>query len=121
MEIPERYTDRFESSTYEDDPPVGIAVANPSTEEWVAWIPDRLWDRILSLARGYRLHVLGLVEGQERIELEQPHVESLLEELQLLAAVARDDLVVGYLEKIRAAAARVIGDPELVALVIETS
>lgn len=94
--------DRFNSSTYSDDPPVGIVVVDDSTERWVAWIPERLWERTLALGAAYRLHVLNLLQDHERLELNQPQVESLLDELQFLGAVVKDDLLAGHLEEIQA-------------------
>lgn len=76
----------------------------------MTWIPERLWERILDLGRAYRLHVLGLLEGQERFELNPPQIESLLDELQFLASRVNDDLVLGHLEELRAAAARVVNE-----------
>jgi hypothetical protein len=113
VDVPQRYA-RFDSASYADDPPVGVAIVDDSTEEWVAWIPERLWQRILNLGSAYRLHVLGLLEGQERLELSPPQIESLLEELQFLAGTVNDDLIRGHLEALRAAATRVIGEPALV-------
>lgn len=121
MDVPERYIDRFDPNQYEDDPPVGVGVQTPSTEEWVAWIPDRIWDRILALGRAYRLHILQLLDGEERFELSPPQIDSLLDELQFLAATVQDDLLRSHLEAIRRAAARVVNESLLVGLVIEAS
>jgi hypothetical protein len=121
MDVPERFADRFDSDAFVDDPPVGIGVQTDSTEEWLAWIPERLWERVLGLGRAYRLHILGLLDGQERFALNPPQIESLLDELQLLATIVDDDLLRNHLEAVRSAAARVVGDPALVGLVIETS
>ena len=121
MDVPERFADRFDPDVSSDDPPVGVGVLTDSTEEWVAWIPERIWERVLGLARAYRLHILGLFEGEERFELNPPQIESLLDEVQFLAAIVGDDLLRNHLEAVRSAAARVIGDPVLVGLVIESS
>lgn len=121
MDVPDRFADRFDPNTFVDDPPVGVGVLTDSTEEWVAWIPERLWDRVLGLGRAYQLHVLGLFAGEERFELNPPQIESLLDELHLLGTIVDDDLLRSHLEAVREAAARVLGDPALVGLVVETS
>lgn len=121
MAVPERFADRFDPDAFGDDPPVGVGVLTDSTEEWVAWIPERLWERALGLGRAYCLHILGLLDGEDRFELNPPQIESLLDELQLLASVVDDELLRSHLESVRRASARVIGDPGLIGLVIETS
>lgn len=98
MDVPERYADRFDSATYEDDPPVGVALVNDGTEEWVAWIPERMWERILALGLAYGLHVLTLLRGRERTELNHPQTQSFLDELQLIGATVEDNLLAGHLQ-----------------------
>lgn len=114
-------TDRLVSSTYADDPPVGVGVATASTEEWVLWIPERLWDRVLALGVGYDLHRLKLMQGEERVLIGVVQVPFLVEELTFLRETTTDPLLLATLSDLIQVATRVLNESLLEALVIEKS
>lgn len=114
-------SDRLDASTYADDPPVAVGVATSNNEEWILWIPERLWDRLLALGAGYQLHRLRLMQGEERVVLDRVQLPFLVEELNFLRRTSKDPLLVSTVTDLTQLATRVIDESLLDALVIETS
>jgi hypothetical protein len=89
--------DRLAPSTFRDDEPVGVTVVEAtsgagSSSPLQAWIPERLFCRMLDLAAAYRLHVLGAVLSDVDTRLNDAQCESLLAELEYLARLVPSDL-----------------------------
>jgi hypothetical protein len=87
----DRFADRLTEQTYVDDEPVGVFEADPS-EQVALWISERLFHRLVLIARAYELHVLPMLGGTERITLGRAQCESLLDELEFVIAQLNDDL-----------------------------
>jgi hypothetical protein len=89
----EHFADRLTADRYADDEPVGIFETDPS-EPNALWISDRLFGRLVLVARAYELHVLPMLGGTERITLGREQCESFLDELEFVAERLHDELAV---------------------------
>lgn len=102
-----RYDVRFDASEYAEDEPVGV-FAHPDDPDAV-WVPERLFWRLVFVARGYSLHTLPLLGGPEPVVLNALQVESLLDEVAFVAALLDDDpLVVDLATRLNAYLRRVL-------------
>ncbi len=90
----ERFADRLAAERYGDDPPVGIFEVDPGEPD-ALWISERLFERLVLVARAYELPVLPRLGGMERVGLVREQAESLLDELEFVAGRLNDDLAVG--------------------------
>ncbi len=52
---PERYADRFNARTYTHDEPVGVFQQADDPDG--VWVAERLFYRLVDVARGYELHL----------------------------------------------------------------
>lgn len=82
-----RYADRLMSETYAEDEPVHVFCPETDAE---AWIPESLFDRLQSVARGYRLHVIPLLAEDALRFLSVAQAQSLADELAFVAEVSND-------------------------------
>jgi hypothetical protein len=87
----DRFMDRLTEQSYVDDARVGVFEADPSEQD-ALWIAQRLFDRLVLIARAYELHVLPMLGGTQRITLGRAQCESLLDELEFIIAQLNDDL-----------------------------
>lgn len=90
-----RFDDRFESSTYELDPPAGFFPTGYPDADSGVWMPERIFDRLVGLGRAYQLHYLPLLYGQdsEPVILNHQQVGGLIDEVDFLARTMTDPLV----------------------------
>ncbi|HEX9269226.1 MAG TPA: hypothetical protein VF998_05225 [Candidatus Limnocylindria bacterium] len=105
MVSPERYGDRLDAARYRDDEPVGagLLAAKPGYEGWI-WIPERLFTRMQLLAAAYELHVLPRLDPLGDNVLDRERAGTLVDELEFLARVVEDPLLLEHLEALRDAA-----------------
>jgi hypothetical protein len=85
----------------------GMIPSTSSSRGANRWVPERLWWRLVGLGKAYQVHLLPLLPGATEPQfLSAQQTASLLDEVQFLADVVDDDLIV-----------RLVAD--LVALLIE--
>lgn len=88
-----RYEDRFQTSKYAEDEPVGVFVHADDPD--AMWVPERLFSRLVLTARAYELHILPLLGGPERVRLNATQVtQNLLDEIAFVVHMLRDDPLV---------------------------
>ena len=100
------FLDRLDPATYENDEVVGISCPDTGAE---AWVPEELFQRMQSVASGYRLHVLPLLGEDALWSLSVPQAESLADELAFLADVTNDPALHTQLSAISRVASSGIG------------
>ncbi len=105
----DRFADRLDPATYAQDEPVGAGTSTDYSG-WV-YVPDRLFDRIQHLARGYDLHILPGLHLNHRNDLERDRTTSLIDELEFLAEVTNDPALFAAIAVRRDAASRALRDP----------
>ena len=100
-----RYGDRLDATRYRHDEPVaaGPVAAKPKYAGWVS-IPERLFARMKYLADAYELHVLPGIETYGENVLNRERAGTLIEELEFLATVVNDPLLLPHIEALRNAA-----------------
>lgn len=90
----DRYADRLDPSTYEnDDDTVGIFESSPDEPD-ALWMSGRLFHRLTGVAASYELHALPLLAGVDTDRLNRARCESLLDELAFVADRLNDPLAV---------------------------
>jgi hypothetical protein len=111
---PDRFDDRLRPETYADDPLVGVYGRDPADDSGV-WVPERLFDRLTSVATAYGLHTLPLLGGSDPVALDRPQIEALVEELDFVRRRLDDDLASGWAAAIASRALVALGaaDPVL--------
>ena len=88
----DRYADRLDASTYEDDDDtVGIFESSPSERDSL-WLSGRLFHRLTGVAAAYELHTLPILGRADADRLNRARCESLLEELAFVAERLNDPL-----------------------------
>jgi hypothetical protein len=107
----ERFADRLDAATYEDDPTVGIYRADPD-EPSSLWVPERLFARLVLVARAYNLHTLPLLGGSEPVSLNRPMIGSLVDELDFVRQRLDDGLAAAWAVQIAERANRALDDSE---------
>jgi hypothetical protein len=98
--MPSRFSDRFDESTYADDPLTHV-FATGRIDEAIE-IPERIFDRLAHLGRAYELHLLPLLGGHEPVGLNATQVGALIDELELLCSVTQDPIVERWAQELRA-------------------
>ncbi|MEV0291845.1 hypothetical protein AB0H36_47675 [Kribbella sp. NPDC050820] len=89
---PDRYADRLDAATYEDDDDtVGIFESSPNEPDSL-WLSGRLFNRLTRVAAGYDLHTLPMLGGLEAEQLNRPRCEALLDDLAFVADRLNDPL-----------------------------
>jgi len=117
-----RYGDRFSAETYAKDEPVGAGVSSEvpdGTYGYSLWIPERLFDRTLFLAKAYELHVLPVLDPHGKNELTPLQAETLIDELSFIADIVKDDLLASYMKQLVELAERCARSPRDERLLIE--
>ena len=91
-----RFSDRIDPNSFTDDEVVGIAAAGrdiPSEDvpesDW-AFLPERLFERLIHLGHAYSLHFASLVDPQAESQLNSSQCEGFLEELHFLDQVVNE-------------------------------
>jgi hypothetical protein len=87
MSAPYPFVDRLAVETYADDEPVRVFSPETETE---AWVPERLFERLQALAKGYQLHVATLVAEQGLSFLNVAQAQNFGDELAFLGDVTND-------------------------------
>jgi hypothetical protein len=96
----DRYADRLDPSTYEDDDDtVGIFESDPEEPDSL-WLSGRLFHRLTGIATAYDLHTLPQLGGLEDDRLNRARCESLLDELAFVAERLNDPLAIGVAQAI---------------------
>jgi hypothetical protein len=109
---PDRYADRLDAATYEDDDDtVGIFESSPEEPDSL-WLSGRLFNRLTGVAAAYDLHTLPMLGGPEAEQLNRPRCESLLDELAFVADRLNDPLAVQTAQAISDYVATRLGRPE---------
>ena len=108
----DRFPDRFNSEAFAADEPVELR-AHSQEVGTGTFLPEGLFARLRALGIAYDLHILAdLITPYEAVELNRPQVESLLAEIEFVAAVVNDPIVieaVTLIQPVLAAAARAGG------------
>ena len=86
-----RFADRMQAETYADDPVVGVYRTDASESD-ALWLSERLFERLVSTARGYELHLLPMLGGSDPVRLSAPMARTLIEEVEFVAERLNDDL-----------------------------
>ena len=108
------FSDRLNPVTFAEDEPVAVSVVPTATSPadrdsgltGAAWIPERVFERILALARAYDLHVLNLLEGPSPPALNATQCSGLQFELEFLCSVVSDPVLHQYSDQISRQALR---------------
>ena len=102
----------MDAERYKHDEPVaaGLLAAKPKYEGWVS-IPERLFVRMKYLADAYELHVLPGLETYAENVLNRERAETLIEELEFLATVVNDPLLLPHIAALRDAALQCTRSP----------
>ena len=80
----DRFADRLDPATYQDDEVVGVYEDTPDDEDSL-WLSERLVQRLLLVAAAYELHTLPLLSSADPIRLNQQRCAPLLDELAFVA------------------------------------
>ena len=113
------FSARLDPGTYADDEPVGLGVAEarllpgPLPDECWAYIPESLWQRLLSLGHAYQLHFAQVTEPVIDTVLEPSQCESLCGELEFLASIVSDPAAQKAIAELHRCAGRVARKPSL--------
>jgi hypothetical protein len=113
------YSSRLDPATYANDEPVGIAVApgsllpGPIPDGLWSYLPESLWQRLLSLGHAYSLHFAQVAEPVIDTVLESRQCQSLQAELAFLAGIISDPAAEQALAVLQHQAAKVARDSSL--------
>lgn len=80
----DRFADRLDATTYEDDEVIGIYEVVPDEADSL-WLSERLVQRLARVAAAYELHTLPTIGGPDPVALNQQRCQSLLDELAFIA------------------------------------
>lgn len=80
----DRFDDRLDAATYEDDEVVGVFESDPGESDSL-WLSERLFCRLTAVANGYELHTPPMLGGSDPVRLNQQRCQSLLDELAFVA------------------------------------
>lgn len=109
----DRYADRFDASTYADDPSVRVFAVEAAGQDGEFWLPERLWQRVYLIGCAFELHVLPTVTWQsEPVFLNSLQCENLLDELEFVSHAVEDALMMTVLNGIAGVARQARGAPE---------
>jgi hypothetical protein len=86
----DHFADRFDHALYADDPVVGVFEVD-SDEADALWFPERIFARLIGVARAYELHTLPQLGGLEPVRLNKLQCEAAIEEIAFVANRLADD------------------------------
>jgi hypothetical protein len=95
----DRFSDRLDAETFSDGPVVGVFESNPSEQD-ALWLSERLFGRLVLVAKAYELHTLPLLGGTDPVRLGRAQCQSLLDELTFVADRLNDPLAVDAAQSI---------------------
>jgi hypothetical protein len=113
------YSSRLDPATYVHEEPVGIAVApasllpGPLPNGLWSYVPEPLWQRLLSLGHAYNLHFAQVAEPVIDTVLESRQCQAFQGELAFLSRVISDPAVEQVLTLLQQQATRVSRDSSL--------
>jgi hypothetical protein len=100
--VTEEYQDRFLAGTYSDDEPVCFGIRHRGKEvEWLADMPESLFNRCQSIGRAYSLHLLPSINYCQPVRLSKAQCQRLVEELEFILSVVNDSLLGEYVPKFK--------------------
>ncbi len=125
MGMSDRFADRLEPMTYQEDEPWTVALVGAGRPvDWANSVPDqdeavpeRIFQRILALARAYELHHLSTVEPCRQNRLNSQQAAGLAEELEFLLQQVNDQALRVFAEPLHRLAVRCARDGGLELLV----
>ena len=87
----DRFADRLDPATYQDDEVVGVYENTPDDADSL-WLSERLVQRLALTAAAYELHTLPMLSSADPVQLNQQRCASLLDELAFVAELLDDPL-----------------------------
>ena len=91
----ERFADRFDHHSYDDDQPVRLWLVEASGIDDELLIPEVLWHRMRLVGAAYRLHLLPLLDrSTDPVFLNSTQCDALADEIAFVE-VATDDGLLG--------------------------
>jgi hypothetical protein len=105
----ERFADRFLADTYARDEPVQLDCGDVIS---AVAVPERLFARAQCMARAYELHVLPTIDIYTRTRLNRPQCEALLDEINFIAMVSNDELLLEHLGRVQRLVSACVGGPQ---------
>jgi hypothetical protein len=94
--VVERFVDRLRTATYEHDVLTGVFADDPDQE---VWMPERLFDRLVYVAKGYELHVLSNLQVDDTV-LSRPLIEAFVDEVTFVAERLDDNVLIPWLQRL---------------------
>ena len=105
----DRFADRFLADTYARDEPVQLDCGDPIS---AVAVPERLFARAQSVARAYEPHVLPTIDIYTRTRLNRPQCETLLDEINFIATVSNDELLLEHLARVQRLVSACVAAPQ---------
>jgi hypothetical protein len=111
------YSSRLDPATYADEEPVGVAAVpasmlpGPLPDDSWSYIPEQLWQRVLSLGGAYGLHFAQVAEPIIDTVLVPSQCQSFAAELTFLLGVIADPAGQETLSVLRQHATKVARNP----------
>lgn len=93
------------------DAPSGVRPHAIPESNW-AWVPERLWVRLIRLGQAYEMHFASVLELDKDSELNSVQCEHLLEELEYVGKLVNDAALWLQIEQISRVVAREVQNPE---------
>jgi hypothetical protein len=84
------YADRLDPDTYTDDPLVSVYRDDPGDG---LWVPERVFWRLVHVAKGYSLHLLPLLGDADPIRLSKPMIQTLIDEVHFVLDRLQDPVL----------------------------
>lgn len=95
----DRFSDRLDAENFSDDPVVGVFESDASEQD-ALWLSERLFGRLVLVAKAYELHTLPLLGGTDPVRLGREQCQTLLDELAFVADRLDDPLAVNTAQAI---------------------
>ena len=115
-----RFADRLDETAFRKDERVRFGVALPGQrEEWLFHLSERLFARIQSLAEGYELHALPLIDPHDHSQLNLAQGQALADELAFPKNVSSDQLLLRAITNLESVIQQVTSSPSGLELVVE--
>jgi hypothetical protein len=81
------YTDRLDPASYSEDP---IVAVYPHDVAESLDVPERVFCRLVYVAKGYSLHLLRLLGDSDPIRLNRPMIQTFVDELRFVGERLND-------------------------------
>jgi hypothetical protein len=81
---PDRFADRLDTATCEQDEVVGIYESTPDDGDSL-WLSEFLGQRLAHSAAAYELHTLPMIGGSDEVKLNKQRCQELVDELAFMA------------------------------------